>query len=281
MGAYLRNRPWGHAERKVGLVPELPDVETFRRYLDATSLHQQIEEVDVESRQLLEGISVPVLRDGLRGCRFESTRRHGKYLFVRLDCGGWLVLHFGMTGNLAYFKDMAHEPEYDQLLISFENGYHLSYESQRKLGEVELIDDPAQFAADRDLGPDALEIDLPAFKKTFAGSRGMAKSMLMDQGKMAGIGNVYADEILFQAGVHPRARFVDLDEEGVERIFGAMKDVFQTAIDRQAVPEDFPESYIIPHRNEDGTCPKCGRALESVKASGRTAYYCPNRQGEA
>ena len=102
----------------------------------------------------------------------------------------------------------------------------------------------------------------------------------MDQSKMAGMGNVYSDEILFQAGINPRIQFSTLDEDTIERLYHTMKEVLKTAIERQAVPEDLPNSYIIPHRHRDGVCPKGGRPLERVKVSGRTAYYCPHHQGK-
>lgn len=262
-------------------MPELPDVAAFKQYFDATSLHQEIETVEVHSRQVLEGVSAEELRAALEGRTFESTERYGKWLFVALDDGDWLVLHFGMTGNLKYFMDIDEEPEYDRLLIRFTNGYHLAYESMRKLGEVEIIEDPAQFVEEKGLGPDALspDFDLAAFKEVLAGRRGMAKSTLMNQRIVAGIGNVYSDEILFQAGVHPRTNFNQLGEKALEEIYCAMNHVLQTAIEHQAIPDDFPESYVIPHRHGDGKCPRCEADLERVKVSGRSAYYCPHCQG--
>ena len=261
-------------------MPELPDVEVFKRYLDATSLHQEIADVEVYSHQVLTDINAEGLREKLRGHAIESTRRHGKYLFGEIgeDGTGWLVLHFGMTGNLKYFKDMEQGPSYEQVLIAFANGYHLAYESQRKLGEVRVIDDVAQFVAQKDLGPDALDVDRATFKSLLAGRRGMIKSALMDQSLIAGIGNVYSDEILYQERLHPRTPVKHLDEEAVEAIFHTMKEVLQTAIDCQAIPDQFPDSYIIPHRHGDGPCPGCGGAVERVKVSGRSAYYCPECQ---
>ena len=86
-------------------MPELPDVEMFKRYLDATSLHQRIDDVDVRNAYILKNVTARELARGLKGRRFESTRRHGKHLFVRADRKLWLRLHFGMTGSLEYFKD--------------------------------------------------------------------------------------------------------------------------------------------------------------------------------
>jgi len=263
-------------------MPELPDVEVFKQYLDATALHQEIKEVDVRSSQLLEGISAARLRQGLEGRRFTSTRRHGKNLFAALDGGKWLFLHFGMTGSLSYFKHREDDPEYDRLLISFANGYHLAYVSQCKLGELDLIESVDDFIEQEHLGPDALnDLDRETIKNLASGRRMMAKSFLMDQKTLAGIGNVYSDEILFQSGIHPRTKIDRLGEEAVQRVYEKMQEVLHTAIDCRAEPEQFPDDYIIPHRHPDGHCPLCGTPVERVKVSGRYAYYCPNRQGQS
>ena len=102
----------------------------------------------------------------------------------------------------------------------------------------------------------------------------------MDQVVMAGIGNVYSDEILYQAGIHPRTKTNELDEGKLERLFHCMKDVLQKAIDCQAQPDKFPKTYITPHRHEDGHCPRCGAELEKVQVGSRHAHYCPNQQKE-
>ena len=117
-------------------MPELPDVEVFKRYLDATALHKTITDVEVESTQILDGVSKGKLHKSLKGRQFLSTHRHGKHLLVALEKESWLTLHFGMTGFLKYFKQMDKDPEHDRMLISFDNGYHLAYVSQRKLGAV-------------------------------------------------------------------------------------------------------------------------------------------------
>lgn len=263
-------------------MPELPDVEVFKQYLDATSLHQEIQEVDVRSDQVLGAIPPQHLRRRLEGRRFETTCRHGKNLFVGLDDSNWLLLHFGMTGDLAYFKHVEDDPRYDRLLITFVNGYHLAYVSQRKLGELALIASVERFVEQKDLGPDALkDLDLDMFKELVSGRRAMVKSLLMDQHTIAGIGNVYSDEIIFQAGVHPRTKVSQLGEGILERVHREMGKVLRAAIDGRAEPDRFPANYLIPHRHPGGTCPLCGEPVEQVQVSGRSAYYCPNRQGRS
>src|SRR6266516_4425304 len=150
------------------LMPELPDVEAFKRYLEATSLHQCIAHVDVLSADLLKGVSGRELARQLRGRRFESTRRHGKHLFVRTDDDIWLRLHFGMTGSLRYFKDEKKAPRHTRVLFLFAKDYRLAFDDQRKFGEIRLIKDVSEFLTKRVLGSDALDVDLPEFKKVFA-----------------------------------------------------------------------------------------------------------------
>jgi formamidopyrimidine-DNA glycosylase len=262
-------------------LPELPDVEVFRRYIDATSLHQEIVEVDLRSPGILTGVSVDQLKASLEGTSLRSTTRHGKHLFAGLAGDGWLMLHFGMTGQMKYFKSLDEDPRYDRLLVTFANGYHLAYDAMRKLGQVQLVDDVERFVADHELGPDALspELDADSFVERLAGRRGMIKPALMNQQIIAGLGNVYSDEILFQTGVHPRSKVNELDNEQLRDIHQRMQEVLRTAIDNQADPQRFPDSYLTAHRGEEGRCPICGHDLQTVKVSGRTAYYCPNRQG--
>ncbi|MGA1796676.1 MAG: Fpg/Nei family DNA glycosylase [bacterium] len=264
-------------------MPELPDVEILRRYLDATSLHQSIEGVEVRSDRLLESLSAKKLQSAIKGRSFEETFRHGKFLFAHLDDNGWLVLHFGMSGYLKYFKQMDHDPSHDRLLIGFSNGYHLAYVSQRKLGSIGLTDEPGAFVKKKGLGPDALspDMDFTAFKEALSGRRGSIKSALMNQEILAGIGNIYCDEILFQAGVFPKSDLTGLNEETMQRIFKKLKEVLQTAIDKKADPSHMPDTWLIPLRGTDRGCPRCGGDIATIKVSGRTAYYCPRCQGKA
>src|SRR5437667_12793356 len=129
-------------------MPELPDVETFKRYLDRTSLHQRISGVDVRSAYVLKGIPGSELARRLKGRRFESSRRHGKHLFVRANGDLWLRLHFGMTGSLQYFRHKEDAPKpasaeasagrHTRVLFVFANAHRLAFEDQRKFGEIGL-----------------------------------------------------------------------------------------------------------------------------------------------
>ncbi|MFW6147635.1 MAG: Fpg/Nei family DNA glycosylase [Thermodesulfobacteriota bacterium] len=259
-------------------MPELPDVEVFKQYVDATSLHQKIETVRVLAPAMLTEITDKELKNALEGGEFESTRRHGKYLFITLDRGSNLVLHFGMTGFLLYFKNTEKGPSHERLLISFSNGYHLAYDCQRKLGQVTLVQSIDTFLEERQLGTDALEFEFPPFKEGLSSKRSAVKSALMDQKLIAGIGNIYSDEILFQSGIRPQKKASQLDENALRKLFKKMNEVLTTAIESRADPEQFPEDYLIPHRRGERRCPKCGAGIQTKKVAGRTAYFCPRCQ---
>lgn len=261
-------------------MPELPDVEVFKQYLDATALHQRIAKTSITSRNILGNVSTARLERALTDQEFTASHRHGKYLFVAVDGTGWLVLHFGMTGFLQYFRDPKDTPPHTRVLIAFTNGFHLAYDSKRKLGRVDLAHTVEAFIRERALGPDALdpELDLSAFRKIISTTRRTVKSVLMNQSLIAGIGNVYSDEILFRAGIHPQTKSNRLSEKAGEKLFHTMKATLRKAIEYRVDPDRFPNSYLLPYRKKGGRCPRCGQRLRQIMVSGRTAYYCSKDQ---
>jgi formamidopyrimidine-DNA glycosylase len=260
-------------------MPELPDVECLRRYVDATSLHQTIDDMAVDAPRMLKETSAENLRATLQGKAFRGTARHGKHLLIDVADGPWLMLHFGMTGRLDYARQDGAPPEHTRLQIRFENGYRLAGIWQRRLGEITIAADPASFAEARELGPDALDLELDAFKALFEKRRGTIKSALMDQRFIAGLGNVYTDEILFHARIDPRRRAGHLANAELGELHRALLHVLRLAIERQADPDELPDSWLLPHRSTEARCPRCGARIEKVETAGRTGYRCPKCQG--
>src|SRR4029077_19101022 len=171
--------------------------------LDSTSLHQRITNVDVRDAYVLKCVSARELARRLKGRRFENSHRHGKHLFVRSGDELWLRLHFGMTGWLQYLKRDEEPPKTARVLFSFANNRRLAFDDQRKFGEIEVIKDIDEFLQTRGLGPDALGISPSQFKAILGKHRGAVKAILLNQQLIAGIGNLYADEILFRTRMHP------------------------------------------------------------------------------
>jgi len=259
-------------------MPELPDVETFKRYLNATSLHQRISSVDVRSAYVLKDVSARELARRLKGRSFESSRRHGKQLFVRANGDLWLRLHFGMTGSLQYFKHEEQAPKHTRVLFVFANAYRLAFEDQRKFGEVGLLKDVDEFLKKRALGPDALDMSLPEFKEIFGKHRGAVKTILLNQKLIAGIGNIYADEILFHTRIHPATEIGRLGEKTVCKLFRATRYILKKAIDAKADVDRMPKSWLLARRGKSGKCPRCRGELRSATIGGRTAWFCTRCQ---
>ena len=255
-------------------MPELPEVETFKRYLDTTSLHQRITNVDVRDSYVLKRVSARELARRLKNQRFESSRRHGKHLFVRAGDKLWLRLHFGMTGSLEYFKNHEEAPKSARVIFHFVHGARLVFDDQRKFGEIELIGDVDEFLQVRGIGRDALEIGLSQFKAIVAKHRGAVKAILLNQRLIAGIGNLYADEILFRARVHPTTEAARLSDKDLSRLFRAAGYVLEKAI---ALKTDFnrlPKSWLLTRRGKHGKCPRCNSPLTSAIVGGRTSWFC-------
>ena len=261
-------------------MPELPDVELFKRYVDSTALYQTIADIEVKYAGLLDGISASRFRESLKGTRFRDTARHGKHLFIGNDNGQWVMLHFGMTGFLKYYKSPEKEPAHNRLLFKFDNDYHLTYDCRRKLGRISLTLAPETFVHNEELGPDALlgELDADRFAGLLHKSRAMIKSFLMNQRHIAGIGNIYSDEILFQAGIHPKVKSNQVNHDRAKKIHGAMNRVLKKAIATGANPDRFPSTFIIPHRREGEDCPQCNGKIKKATIAGRTGYFCPRCQ---
>jgi formamidopyrimidine-DNA glycosylase len=259
-------------------MPELPDVEMFKRYLDATSLHQRIDDVGVRKVYVLKDTSPRELARELKGRRFESSRRHGKHLFVRADDEIWLRLHFGMTGSLHYLKKSERVPRHTRVLFVFAKGHSLAFDDQRQFGQIGLVKDVDQFLKKSALGLDALEIDLEEFRKILKRHRGAVKSLLLNQKLIAGIGNIYADEILFHARIHPATEISRLGDKALAKLFRTTRYILERAIAAKADANRMPKSWLLPHRGKHGRCTRCGRELKSSTIGGRTAWFCPNCQ---
>ena len=258
-------------------MPELPDVEVFRRYLNSTALNKLVDSVSVENDKVLE-VSRQKLSGNLVGEKLTGTSRHGKYLFASISNERQLYMHFGMTGFLRYYRDTDGAPDHSRLIFELENGYRLAYDCQRMFGRVGVVDSVDQFIEERKLGPDALSVDEAEAVQRLGARSGQVKSTLMNQRVLAGIGNIYSDEILFQARIHPASSVSDLDEDDLRQLVEKTKTVLTSAIYAQADPDDLPGHFLIGRRSEEAECPVCGGEVEAIRVGGRRGFFCPQCQ---
>ena len=259
-------------------MPELPDVEGFRRFLQRNAARRVIEQVEVRDEWILRSVSARALQTEVQGKRLTSTSRYGKYLFAALEPKGFLAFHFGMTGHFQVYRRQEREPRYNRVILHLDNGKRIAFNCRRRLGSIRYLQDPESFIEKQKLGPDALRVDFETYLEVLRHKKGGVKCVLMDQSVLSGIGNIYADEILFNARIHPRRAVAAMDDRQKRLLFDAIRRVLKTAVDRNADESRFPRTYLIHHRRKGGACPRCGSPLETLSACGRTAYFCPREQ---
>jgi formamidopyrimidine-DNA glycosylase len=259
-------------------MPELPEVELYCRYFARHALHQRVAHVRVLDERIL-GVRKAVLTRAVAGHQFTQVRRHGKHLFA--DAGGsWLHLHFGMSGDLFYYDGDAGQPRFARVVFEFENGARLAYDDMRLFGVVDVTNDPDAFIAEHGLGPDPLDskFRLDVFRKIVAKRRGAAKSLLLSQEIIAGMGNLYVDEALYRASIHPRRPVDKLSDAEVKAVFAAMRGVLKEAIAFKSRGDDYPGDFLVQHREEGDRCPRCGGTIQRTVVFGRTTYFCAKHQ---
>ncbi len=259
-------------------MPELPEIALYKKYVDDTSLHQKITKVEFPDASLLQNPQKD-FKNALEGKSFAESRQLGKYLFLKMEEASWLVFHFGMTGKLEYFSNQE-PPKYSKMIIFFNNNYHLAFDCRRKLGKIYLTTGVDDFTRENSLGKDALELKKEEFEKLLQEKKGSIKGALTDQHTISGIGNVYADEILYQCQIHPKSKIEKLSEKERSGIYTKMRTVLKTAINNEGRRTELPDDYLTPHRKEGADCPKCSGKVEMIKVSGRSTYFCPNCQKE-
>ena len=256
---------------------ELPESDAARRRIADHCLHRtiaaitlgEVSHVDVPDQSTL---------DRLVGTQFRATRRHGKYIFAGTHGGPWLHIHLGMSGSLRVYDDGDTAPDYARITVEFEGTRRLAFRDPRKFGTTAVIDDVDAFIAAKGLGPDAMEIGDNAFAQVIGGTKGAVKSALLDQSKLAGVGNLWSDEALFRCGIMPDARASDLAADRIARLHRAVQDIMGHVMAKNADYSQLPRDWLIHHR-EDGTdCPRCGGTITKKKVGGRTAYHCPDHQ---
>ena len=257
-------------------MPELPDVEGFRRELAGALPGRQIKHVQVRDPGVLRNTTAMAFGRRLNSHRFKAPRRHGKWLILPTD-GPTLLVHSGMTGHPYYAADGAQEKGYERLVVSLDLD-ELRYADLRKLRGIWLAaseDDVAHITGPQ--GPDALGIGLRAFREALSGRRGRLKTTLMDQSVIAGLGNLLADEICWRARIKPTRPVSDLAADDVKRLHTAMTEVLRTAVRHGRVP-GLPRWLTGVRDDPDPHCPRCGTALSHDRINGRMSWWCPNCQ---
>ena len=273
-------------------MPELPEVETIRRQLAPALDGRRLEEVEVLDPRWCEPAPPESVADALRGRAIERTGRRGKYLILSLEDDVHLVMHLRMTGNLLLAKAGDEEPGHVRVRMTLDGGERLLFVDVRRFGTGDVLlgsDALAEFFASR-LGVEPLSPDFTAeaLRAQARGRKQPVKSFLLNQERVAGVGNIYADEALFRARIHPLRPVGTLKRPQIEALRDAVVETLEAGIDAKGASIDdyrhvdgergsFQDRFLV-HTREGEPCPRCGAAIRKLRAAGRGTYICPRCQ---
>jgi formamidopyrimidine-DNA glycosylase len=260
-------------------MPELPEVEIMRRYFEECALDKTIIQLDFLDELGKVYKSRPeLIEKSLLGQQFKATERIGKYLFARISEGPWLHLHFGMTGNLELFRG-DNLPKYARLVFHFENGDKLAFCDLRKFGVVEIVTNPQTYQKAAKIGDDFLTISFEYFKEKLSKTSVAIKTSLLNQKFFAGIGNWIADEMLFEAGVHPLRATRDINQLELTKLYTAGQEIIRQAIAEDTHYGDFPVDFFVNYRKIDAIHPSFPNSpVERLVVGGRGTFIVPEKQ---
>jgi formamidopyrimidine-DNA glycosylase len=245
-------------------VPELPEAERARLTLESV-LSRRIAAVDDADTYVCRPHAPGELADALIGHEFVAVHRRGKFMWLETDDGPILGLHLGMSGQIVFDRDRGEPLRWDRFRIEFEDGTSFSLRDKRRLGRAVLNPDYSH------VGPDAAGVGRADFRRLIGAGRAPIKARLLDQRAISGIGNLLADEVLWQARVSPARRVSSLSAEDLDRLRRKARAAVRSAIRKGGAHT----GAFIKARRADGACPRCGGGLSRATIGGRTTYWCP------
>ncbi len=242
--------------------------------MEANVLNRRIGAVEILDDKVLRGIDAARFGQSVIGRTITTAGRRGKQMFIGLDDASFLTIHLGMTGSLEV-NELGVPPDYARIAFHLDGGMHLYYSDQRKFGALGIVGSVDSFVTEHRLGPDALCLGLSDFIERVSTHKKSIKSVLLDQSVISGIGNLYADEVLFQARLHPSTRADSISRRKLGELHRHIGTVLRQSI---AVSTDFsalPDRYMLKVRAEGVVCPRGNGRMAMIKVGGRTTIFCP------
>ena len=269
-------------------MPELPEVETIRRQLAPALEGRRIESAEVRDPRWSEPAPPEAIEDAVRGRRIERVGRRGKYLIVTLEDDVHLVMHLRMTGNLLLAPDVD-DPPHTRVAIALDDGQRLLFVDVRRFGTGDVLlggDALTDYFGSR-LGVEPLSSDFTAeaLRALARGRKQPVKAFLLNQERIAGVGNIYADEALFRAKIHPLRPVGTLKRAQVEALREGVVESLELGIDSKGASIDdyrhvdgargsFQDRFLAYSR-EGEPCVRCGTPIQKLRVAGRGTYVCP------
>ena len=262
-------------------MPELPDLEVIKEYLQGVLPGERVEAVEVLRPLVVRNLISEDFVDTVTGNEISAVRRRGKFLLLDLETGEKLVINPMLAGRLQYCEPSERRQKRTFLILRLSGGRELRYLDAKSMGKVYLPRDPNLIPGFASQGPEALdpEVTLEVFRDRLRRRRGEIKGILTRQTVVAGIGNAYADEILFEAGIYPFRKRPSLSSEEIERLYGAMRSVLFEAIVilRERVGDDVEvelRDFLEVHGKGGTPCPRCSTTISEIRARNRLTNFC-------
>jgi len=274
-------------------MPELPEVQTYVQELKPNLLDRTIIAAQVQWPRIIAMPSAENFAQKIIGQRFTHFERRGKYMLLGLASGDTLIVHLRMTGKVRVYEADVEPDKHTHTILALDDGRRLHYHDTRKFGRLWLVDDPQTVLYK--LGPEPLGADFTpeVLAQALAKRRGAIKSLLLDQAIVAGLGNIYVDEVLFASYVHPLCPGNSLTPEEIQVIHGEIQRILGQAIERggSSLGGSSLQNYLRPGGEQGGyqdahqvfrrtgqPCPRCGQAIQRIVVTQRSTHFCPQCQ---
>jgi formamidopyrimidine-DNA glycosylase len=260
-------------------MPELPEITVLARQMKTELVSKTITEVEVLQPKSLN-LSEEAFVEALTGARLLDVTHQGKWLFIETT-QGWLLLNLGMGGEIL-LTNHDNPPEKHRLIFDFDDGTALAVNFWW-FGYVHYVKNLPDHPMTAKLGPDALSLTLDQFRELLHRRRGGIKSFLLNQGRIAGIGNVYVQDPLFKAGIHPLRPIHTLSDDEVAALWHALRETLQESIEHGGSAWEmnlygekgsWDERFLLVGYREGQPCPVCGTAVEKIETGGTSSYVC-------
>ena len=273
-------------------MPEIPDLEGYRAYfnrrLPGAGVSEAVVTIPIVVRAAKEQFA-----GTLAGETFAEVRRQGKYLLFPFESGGFMIVHAMLSGRFQYCDPSLKRRAKTAFVLTLDNGMELRYFDQRLMGKVYLARDEGELAAVvprwPEMGPDAMSPELTEelFVQRLKQYRGQIKGVLTREQCLAGIGNAYADEVLWEAGIHPYRKRTELSDEALAGLYRALRAVMEWAtpivserMESEGLPDNHYRDHLRVHRRGGEPCPRCRSRVSEITAGQRITNFCRKCQGQ-
>lgn len=275
----------------MGMMPELPEVETVARGLRESLVGRTVTGVTVGWPRTIARLGEAEFTERVAGQRVTLIGRRGKYVIIGLS-RGYLLVHLKMSGRLSVVPRDEPSDRHVHVLFDLDDGRQLRFRDVRKFGRIHLVDHPSEITAG--LGPEPLADDfrLEDFSRLLARRRGRLKSLLLNQQFLVGLGNIYADEALFAARLHPMRKADSLTDDEQSRLYAAIRTVLKQAVASRGTTLDdggytdangraggYQDRIVVYGRGGE-PCRRCATPIQRIVIGGRSAHFCPHCQTE-